>query len=101
MLSTSAVNPKPTPVSVKLEAYEKQALTQIAAEKSRSVHYLLREAVHEYIERETARLEFKKEADEAWKHYNETGLHLNQDEIEQWANSLYSDENKSAPSCHE
>ena len=57
-----------TPLSIKLEADQKDILTKIAKEKERSVHYLLLQAVKEYIEREQARMSFYEDGRKAVEH---------------------------------
>lgn len=88
------------PLSVKLEAHEKEQLAEIAREKSRSVHFLLCEAVREYMEREQARLAFNREAHDAWEHYQQTGLHVTEDEMDAWMDNLYTDKETPLPVCH-
>lgn len=88
------------PLSVKLEAHEKEQLAEIAREKSRSVHFLLCEAVREYMEREKARLDFKREAHNAWEHYQQTGLHVTESELDAWIENLYTDKETALPVCH-
>ena len=77
-----------------------QTLAEIAREKSRSVHFLLCEAVREYMEREQARLAFNREAHDAWEHYQQTGLHVTEDEMDAWMDNLYTDKETPLPVCH-
>ncbi len=91
---------KITPLSIKLEADQKDLLTQIAKEKDRSVHYLLLQAVKEYIEREQARMSFYEDGRKAVEHFNQTGLHVTQDEMRAWADSLGSHQELPSPVCH-
>jgi predicted transcriptional regulator len=88
------------PLSVKLEAHEKEQLAEIAREKSRSVHFLLCEAVREYMEREQARLAFNRESHDPWDHYQQTGLHVTEDEMDAWMDNLYTDKETPLPVCH-
>lgn len=84
--------------SIKLGA-RKAALSEIAASKSRSVHYLVLEAVDHYLKRETARLAFLREADESLREYHKTGRHTSSDDMDAWMDSLFSDNPLPAPSC--
>lgn len=63
-------------------------------------YYLTGEAMREYIERETARISFKRETEQAWEHYQQTGLHVTEAEMNAWMNSMYTDNEKSLPVCH-
>ena len=48
--------------SVKLDAELKSRLDRLAGERRRSSHWLMREAIRQYVEREEARESFKQEA---------------------------------------
>lgn len=56
--------------------------------------------MREYIERETARISFKRETEQAWEHYQQTGLHVTEAEMNAWMDSIYTDNEKSLPVCH-
>lgn len=77
----------------------KAILSEIAASKSRSVHYLVLEAVDHYLTRETARLDFLREANDSLRQYHETGLHTSSQDMDAWMDSLFSDSPLPAPSC--
>lgn len=77
-----------SPVSVKLADQDRARLSALATARKRSSHYLMREAVREYLTREEARQSFREEADEAWLDYERTGLHVTQAEVDTWARSL-------------
>ena len=64
------------------------------------LYYLTGEAMREYIERETARISFKRETEQAWEHYQQTGLHVTEAEMNAWMDSMYTDNEKSLPVCH-
>lgn len=98
-MSNSAVQTKGGTTSIKL-GERKAALSQIAAAKSRTVHFLILEAVDSYLERETARMNFLQEAEASLKHYHETGLHVTQSEMDAWLNSLYTENELPEPLCH-
>ncbi len=72
-------------VSLKLEDEDRDRLAQLAAKTKRSPHYLMREAVLGFIDREEKRLAFVEEAEEAWTGYLETGQHLTLDDMEAWS----------------
>jgi predicted transcriptional regulator len=88
------------PVSLKLDAEERARLGILAATRKRSSHYLMREAVREYLTREEARQSFRDEAADAWREYKTNGLHATQTEVNAWVNSLGTRKPKRAPKCH-
>lgn len=72
------------PVSIKLDAQEQERLRLLAAQRQRTSHYLMREAIRQYLDREEARESFKQEAVAAWAEYQETGQHHTGTDIEAW-----------------
>lgn len=93
-------SPVSSPVSLKLSAEERERLTVLATSRKRSSHYLMREAVREYLTREEARQSFRDEATRAWEDYERTGRHVTQMEIDAWIDSLGTRQPKRAPKWH-
>ena len=91
---------KNIPLSIKLEAEQKRSLARIAKEKDRSVHFLLCQAVKEFIEREQVKTDFYETAKAAAEHYRATGLHATHQELKAWAESLGSNNEITPPTCH-
>ena len=90
-----------SPVSVKLDADERTRLSALAAARKRSSHYLMREAVREYLTREELRQDFADEAEKALADYEQTGLHVTHAEMGAWAKSLGTRRPKRFPKWHE
>jgi len=88
-------------VSVKLDASEIERLRILAEAKDRAPHYLMREAIREYLDREEARESFRQEALAGWKEYQETGLHLTGEEVEAWLDTWGTEAETEIPKCHE
>ena len=61
---------------------------KIAASKERSVHFVMRQALNEYIDREQKRIDFYEDGRTALEHYKETGLNVTHEEMMVWAQSL-------------
>jgi predicted transcriptional regulator len=89
-----------SPVSIKLDADERSRLSALAAARKRSSHFLMREAVREYLTREELRQDFSDEAEQAWADYEQTGLHVTHAEMEAWAKSLGTRRPKRFPKWH-
>ena len=70
--------------SVKLDDDLKGRVQQLASQRRRSAHWIMREAIQQYVEREEAREGFKQEALASWAEYQATGQHLTGDEVRQW-----------------
>ncbi len=86
-----------SPVSLKLDGEERARLNALAVARKRSSHYLMREAVREYLTREEARQSFRDEAAMAWRDYEDTGRHATQAELDGWIDSLGTRRPKPAP----
>ena len=72
-------------VSVRLEDDDRERLASLALAKRRTPHYLMREAITEYLAREEKLLAFHTEAEAAWTDYTETGLHLRLADMQVWS----------------
>jgi predicted transcriptional regulator len=88
-------------VSVKLDETTKERMRRLAAARRRTPHYLMREAIDQYLQREEARESFKQEALAAWAEYEETGLHLTGEEIERWLRGWGGESDAEAHDCHD
>jgi predicted transcriptional regulator len=99
-MTTKRRHPPPSPVSLKLDDEERARLGALAVARKRSSHYLMREAVREYLTREELRQSFRDEADKALREYEENGLHATQAEIDSWVDSLGTRRPKRAPKWH-
>ncbi|HEV2214265.1 MAG TPA: CopG family ribbon-helix-helix protein [Terracidiphilus sp.] len=91
---------QPTTTSVKLDAALKKRVQKLATTRRRSPHWILREAVEQYVVREETRERFKRDALAAWAHYQETGLHVTAKEADAWLAKLETGRRAKAPECH-
>ncbi|GGA97932.1 CopG family transcriptional regulator [Brucella endophytica] len=89
-----------TATSVKLDDELKQRVRDLADVRQRSAHWIMREAIQQYVDREEARESFKQEALASWASYQETGLHLTGQEVREWLNTWGTDDEKAMPECH-
>lgn len=87
--------------SVKLDDDMKSRIQHLADIRNRSAHWIMREAIRDYVEREEARENFKQEALASWTAYKETGRHLTGQEVRNWLSNWGTDEEGEIPSCHE
>ncbi|MCP3127145.1 CopG family ribbon-helix-helix protein [Shewanella sp. KJ2020] len=88
------------PVSVKLDADMKARVEHLAKNRKRSPHWVMREAVRVYVEREEKREALQQEALRAWEEHQTSGLHVTGDEVVNWLESWGSENEKAAPTCH-
>lgn len=87
--------------SLKLDQELKERVQRLAAARKRSAHWVMREAVEQYVGREEKREQLKQDALAAWAHYRETGLHVTGEEADAWLTKLEAGEDAEAPECHQ
>ena len=87
--------------SIKIDDELKGRIQNLAGIRQRSAHWLMREAITQYIEREEARESFKQEALASWTAYQETGQHLTGEEVRSWLNTWGTEAETELPKCHE
>jgi len=88
------------PVAIKLESDMRNRIAKLARTRKNSSHALMKEAIHEYVEREEKREAFHQEAMQAWEEYKETGLHVTGEEIIDWLITWGTEHEKAVPQCH-
>jgi predicted transcriptional regulator len=89
------------PVSIKLEQGDHDRLKSLADSRHRKPHFLMKEAIKQYLNREEARESFKQEALASWQEYQETGQHLTGEEVASWLDTWGTDQEKAMPACHD
>ena len=87
--------------SIKLDDELKTRIKQLADARRRTPHWVMREAIQEYVDREEARENFVREAEASWQAFQETGRHLTGAEARTWLGTWGTDDEKSIPECHE
>ena len=88
------------PVSVRLDESIKARIQSLAGQRQRPAHWLMREAIEQYLEREEKRQAFLQAGKDAWEHYQSTGQHVTGDEADAWLAQLESGKEVAPPACH-
>jgi predicted transcriptional regulator len=91
--------PKVSTTSLKLDDTVKKRVQRLASVRRRSPHWLMREAIEEYVEREEKREGFRQDALAAWDHYQTTGLHVTAEEADTWMAKLEAGKIVVPPKC--
>ncbi len=86
--------------SVKLDEALKNRVRTLAEARNRSSHWVMREAIKDYVEREEKREALKQDALRAWENYQHDGLHLTFDEADNWLSKLEAGHDQGIPKCH-
>jgi len=90
-----------SPVAVKLNADVHTRMKALAEARDRSPHWMMREAIVQYVEREEKREAYRQDGIRAWNTYQETGLHVTHAEADVWLAQLAAGDNQEAPECHD
>jgi predicted transcriptional regulator len=86
--------------SVKLDDEMKIGVQHLAGLRQRSPHWIMREAIKQYVEREEKREAFRQDAITAWADYQASGAHVMQDEADAWLAKLEDGAEAEPPTCH-
>lgn len=87
--------------SLKLDDEMKSRVQRLAAARRRSAHWLMREAIEQYVEREEIREQSRQSALSTWAEFQATGLHVTAEEADAWLAKLEAGENADPPVCHD
>lgn len=97
-MKTTAANVRP--VAVKLDQDIRDRIKRLAEARHRSTHWMMREAIGQYIEREEKREAFRQDGMRAWNDYQMTGLHVTLEEADEWLAKLETGQDVEPPECH-
>jgi predicted transcriptional regulator len=85
---------------LKLDVKMKERVQRLAAARRRSSHWIMREAIEEYVSREEKREQFRLDTLASWEEFQRTGLHLTEREVDEWVSKLEAGEDAPMPECH-
>jgi len=85
---------------VKLEDSTRFRLKSLGDARKRSMTWMVKEAIDEYVEREEKKEKLKEELSSAWREYQLTGLHVTHEEMQDWITKLTNGEDAEPPKCH-
>ena len=86
--------------SLKLDSALKDRVHRLASMRRRSPHWVMCEAVEQYVEREEKREQLRQDALATWAEYQTTGLHVTADEADAWLAKLEAGKLAIIPKCH-
>ena len=89
-----------TPIAVKLDTEVHRRIKALAEARNRSPHWMIREAISQYVECEEKRDAFHQDGVRAWDVYQETRLHVAHAEADVWLTKLASGDDQEPPECH-
>jgi predicted transcriptional regulator len=86
--------------SLKLDSAVKERVQRLASARRRSPHWVMREAVEQYLEREEKREQLRQAALAAWAGYQATGLHVTAEKADVWMSKLEAGKHATIPRSH-
>jgi predicted transcriptional regulator len=86
-----------TTMGVKLDEETRERLKSLGAAKRRSTHWLMQEAIREYLDKEEEMEARNQQADEAWKEYQRTGQFVSNEAVMAWLDTWGTDEEGQCP----
>ncbi|MBU1395687.1 MAG: CopG family ribbon-helix-helix protein [Gammaproteobacteria bacterium] len=88
------------PVAIKIDEDTRARVKRLAEARQRSSHWMMLEAIRQYVEREEKREAFRQDGINAWNEYQATGLHVTGDEVIAWLDTWGEENEQTAPVCH-
>ncbi len=88
------------PVAIKIDEDIKARVKRLADARQRTSHWLMREAITQYVEREEKREAFRQDTLKAWEAFRANGLHVTGDEADAWMAQLEQGHDIEPPECH-
>lgn len=86
-----------TTMGVKLDEETRERLKALAESRRRSSHWLMKEAIHQYLDQEEAIERRNRQADEAWEDYQRTGQFVSHEAMSAWLDSWGTDKEGPCP----
>ena len=77
-------------VALRLDADTQTRLKSLGKIRDRSPHYLMKEAVEQYVTKEEAKEEEKRILQERWEEYQLTGASISQEQVEAQVSEMIS-----------
>lgn len=88
-------------IAVKLDPETKERLKKLAELKKRSPHWLMKEALKEYVEKEERAEKLRQETLERWDTYKASGKHVSNEAVIAWLDTWGREDETKRPVCEE
>jgi predicted transcriptional regulator len=88
------------PVAIKIDDDLRTRIKRLADARQRSAHWLMHEAIEQYVEREEKREAFRQATLKAWDDYRTTGQHVTAAEADAWLAQLEQGGDAEPPPAH-
>jgi predicted transcriptional regulator len=88
------------PIAIKIDQETRDRVKRLAEARRRTPHWLMREAISQYIEREERRETLRQDGIKAWNEYQTNGMHVTAEEADAWLGQLEAGRDVEPPKCH-
>ena len=88
------------PTTIKIDVDTKNRVKRLADARHRSSHWMILEAIRQYVGREEQRELMRQHALAAWNDYQVNGLHVTHEEADNWLSKLEAGQAIASPTCH-
>lgn len=88
------------PTTIKIDQETKARVQRLAEARQRTPHWMILDAIRQYVDREEKRDAFRQDGIKAWREYQKAGLHLTGDEVIAWLDTWGEENEAAAPLCH-
>lgn len=85
------------PMAIKLPDSDKERLKRLGEARKRTPHWLAREAISQYLDREEAAERFRQESVARWEAFSHDGKTISNDSVMTWLDSWGTDKELEAP----
>ena len=85
------------PIAIKLDQNSRDRIKRLAEARHRTAHWMMREAIEQYLQREEKREAFRQDGIKAWNDYQLTGQHVTAKEADAWLAKLENGEDVEPP----
>jgi predicted transcriptional regulator len=92
--------PAASTTSIKLDPAIKERLQRLADAQRRSAHWMMKQAIEEFVEREETREQFRQDPTGPFEDGESTGLHLTHEEASEWLRKLVEGHRTPMPKPH-
>lgn len=88
------------PTTIKNDSETKERVKRLADARHRSSHWMILEAIRQYVGREEKRESMRQDGLRAWSDYQTNGSHLTHEEADAWTAKLEAGQDVDPPACH-
>lgn len=85
--------------AIRLSADEQARIAHLAEIKQRKPHWIMKEALRQYLDREDEAEKLRQETLASWDDYARTGMHVSEDAMNSWLDTWGSVSEAEPPKC--